>query len=89
MATPARLVDRLVDERDIALSGTRVLSVSGMRLLGDDRQELPGAMRAAYKQLSDEQGDVPSPVAAKSETMMWPDCSPPSDQPRRRISSST
>lgn len=62
MATPARLVDRLVDEQDIALSGTRVLVASGM--LHDDREALPGAMREAYRQMAGEQGDLPSPVAA-------------------------
>jgi pimeloyl-ACP methyl ester carboxylesterase len=62
MATSPRLVDRLVDERDIALSGTRVLSAGGM--LQDDRAELPGAMRDAYQRMAAVEGDVPSPVAA-------------------------
>jgi pimeloyl-ACP methyl ester carboxylesterase len=62
MTTSARIVDRLVDEQDIALSGMRVL-VAG-RMLQDDRDTMPDAMREAYKQMREEQGDSPSPVAA-------------------------
>lgn len=62
MATSARLVDRLLDEQDVALSGMRVLS--GGRLLQDDKKELPGAMREAYAQMREEQGDAPSPFVA-------------------------
>jgi pimeloyl-ACP methyl ester carboxylesterase len=71
MAGSARIVDRLVDERDIALSGTRVLVASGM--LQDDRDELPSAMREAYKQMSAAQGDVPSPVLATYLGLQSPD----------------
>lgn len=71
MATSARLVDRLVDERDIALSGTRVLVAGGM--LRDDRAEVVDAMRASYKQLSSEEGDAPSPVAATYLGLQSPD----------------
>jgi hypothetical protein len=58
----ARFVDRVVDESDLALAGTRALVASGM--LHDDSKELTGAMRSAYVRMRAEQGDVPSPVAA-------------------------
>lgn len=58
----ARLVDRVVDEADVAVAGTRVLVASG--LLADDAPELPGAMRAAYDDMRKTQGDAPSPVFA-------------------------
>lgn len=67
----ARLVDRLVDERDIALSGTRVL-VAG-HMLQDDKDELPAKMREAYEQMADEQGNLPSPVAATYLGLQRPD----------------
>jgi pimeloyl-ACP methyl ester carboxylesterase len=60
--TDSRLVDRVVEESDIALTGTRVLVASGM--LHDDARELPGAMRAAYTRFRADQGDAPSPVVA-------------------------
>lgn len=58
----ARLVDRVVDESDVAVAGTRVLTASG--LLTDDAPELPSAMRAAYDDMRKGQGDAPSPVLA-------------------------
>ncbi len=67
----ARIVDRLVDERDIALSGTRVLVGAGM--FHDDADELPAKMRDAYKQMDAEQGDQPSPVVATYLGLQSPD----------------
>ncbi len=58
----SRLVDRVVDEADVAVAGTRVLTASG--LLTDDARVLPSAMRAAYDDMRKEQGDAPSPVLA-------------------------
>lgn len=62
-APSARLVDRLVDEQDIAVAGTRVLVAIDV-LARDDKAELPSAMRAAYARMRAEEGDAPSPVAA-------------------------
>lgn len=58
----ARFVDRIVDEQDVAVAGTRVLVAGGM--LRDDASELPSAMRAAYAKMHAEEGDAPSPVLA-------------------------
>ncbi|HVH41505.1 MAG TPA: hypothetical protein VM925_04150 [Labilithrix sp.] len=55
-----RLVDRLLDEADVAVAGTRVLTMSG--LLRDDARELPTAMQAAYAEMRHAEGDAPSPV---------------------------
>ena len=55
----ARLVNRLVDEGDVAVAGTRVLVASGM--LHDDTRELPSAMSDAYVAMKREEGDAPSP----------------------------
>lgn len=66
----ARLVDRLVDESDVAVAGTRVLVASG--LLADDARVLPSAMRSAYEDMRREQGDAPSPVLATYLGMQRP-----------------
>jgi pimeloyl-ACP methyl ester carboxylesterase len=58
----SRLVDRVVDESDLALAGTRALFAVGM--LKDDAHEAPEAMRAAYTRFRAEQGDAPSPAPA-------------------------
>ena len=58
----ARFVNRLVDEGDVAVAGTRVLVATGM--LQDDRRELPFAMSSAYGEMRREQGDAPSPFVA-------------------------
>jgi pimeloyl-ACP methyl ester carboxylesterase len=57
-----RMVDRLVDEGDMAVAGTRVLLAAGM--LHDDHAKLPSAMTSAYGEMRREQGDAPSPVVA-------------------------
>lgn len=54
-----RLVDRLIDEQDIAVAGTRVLVAGG--ILRDDAHALPGAMRAAYAAMRAEEGDALPP----------------------------
>lgn len=58
----ARVVDRLVDEGDVAVAGTRVLYASGM--LHDDARDVPRAMRAAYAEMRRDEGDAPSPLVA-------------------------
>jgi pimeloyl-ACP methyl ester carboxylesterase len=57
-----RFVARVLDESDVAVSGTRVLVASGM--LHDDAAELSSAMRAGYARMRAEEGDAPSPVLA-------------------------
>lgn len=61
-AGPARIVNRLVDEGDLATFGTRVLV--GGRMLDDDRADLPASMRDAYAAMRREHGEAPSPVVA-------------------------
>lgn len=68
---PARLVDRVVDEADVAVAGTRVLTAS--RLLTDDAALLPSAMRGAYAEMRREEGDAPSPVLATYLGLQRPD----------------
>jgi pimeloyl-ACP methyl ester carboxylesterase len=58
----ARLVNRLVDEGDMAVAGTRVLLATGM--LHDDQTALPSAMTTAYGAMRRDQGDAPSPFVA-------------------------
>jgi pimeloyl-ACP methyl ester carboxylesterase len=82
-----RFVDRLLDEKDVALSGTRVLVAGGM--LHDDAAELPAAMRSAYSKMRDEEGDAPSPVVATYLGMQSSSefdllvFAPPRDEPAR------
>ena len=66
----ARFVDRILDEQDVAVAGTRVLVAGGM--LQDDAAELPSAMRAGYAKMRAEQGDAPSPVLATYLGMQSP-----------------
>ena len=66
----ARLVDRVLDEKDVAVAGTRVLVAGG--ILRDDAAELPSAMRAAYARMHAEEGDAPSPVLATYLGMQSP-----------------
>ena len=42
-----------------------------------------------YDYLPGKRDAIPSPVALKPRSMMWPDCSPPSDHPRSRRASRT
>jgi pimeloyl-ACP methyl ester carboxylesterase len=58
----ARLVNRLVDEGDVALAGTRVLLGTGM--LRDDELELRSAMSDAYVAMKRDEGSAPSPFVA-------------------------
>jgi hypothetical protein len=67
----ARLVNRLVDEGDMAVAGTRVLVATGM--LHDDRSVLPSAMTNAYGALRCDQGDAPSPFVATYLGLEEPD----------------
>lgn len=57
----ARLVGRLVEERDVALSGARALET--LHLWNDpDTRGLVPVMRDAYDAMGDAEGDLPSPV---------------------------
>jgi len=67
----ARMIDRLVDEGDMAVAGTRVLLATGM--LHDDEAQLPSAMTSAYGAMRRDQGDAPSPVAATYLGLQGPD----------------
>lgn len=67
----ARLVDRLVDEGDMAVAGARVLLATGV--LRDDEAALPSAMTSAYGAMRREQGDAPSPVVATYLGLQEPD----------------
>lgn len=67
----ARFVDRLVDEGDMAVAGTRVLLAVGM--LRDDQAELPSAMTDAYGEMRRDLGDAPSPVVATYLGLQEPD----------------
>lgn len=59
----SRVVNRLVDERDLAVTAARTMR--WVHLLGDpDEQELPEVMSRAYARMRAEEGDTPSPVAA-------------------------
>jgi predicted esterase len=57
----ARLLARLVDEEDVALSGARALEATGLWRDPDTRGLVP-VMRAAYGEMRAAEGDVPSPV---------------------------
>jgi predicted alpha/beta hydrolase family esterase len=57
-----RTLNRIVDEGDVAVAGTRVLVGSGM--LRDDGPELRGAMTNAYGTMRREEGDMASPFVA-------------------------
>jgi predicted esterase len=59
----ARVLDRLIDEEDIAVSGARVLIAIG-GLTDPDVRELGPRMKDAYRQMRAEEGDLPSPVVA-------------------------
>ena len=67
----ARVLNRLVDEGDMAVAGTRVLVATGM--LHDDQTVLPSAMTSAYGAMRRDQGDAPSPVVATYLGLEKPD----------------
>lgn len=58
----ARLVNRLLDEGDVAVAGTRMLFATGT--YSDDRDALPPAMKDAYGSMRRDHGEVPSPLVA-------------------------
>ena len=58
----SRLVNRLFDEGDVVVAGTRVLVASGR--LHDDRDELVSALTTAYGAMRRDDGDAPSPLVA-------------------------
>ena len=62
-AGDVRLVDRLLDERDVSLGATR--AIAWTRFMPDpDVPKLPDAMRAAYDDMDREEGALPSPFVA-------------------------
>jgi pimeloyl-ACP methyl ester carboxylesterase len=67
----ARFVNRLVDEGDVAVAGTRVLLAAGV--LHDDQTVLPTAMTTAYGAMRRDQGDAPSPFVATYLGLQEPD----------------
>jgi pimeloyl-ACP methyl ester carboxylesterase len=71
MNPSARLVDRVIDERDIALSGTRTLV--GIGMFHDDRADVVKAMTDSYAEMSAHNGTVPSPVVATYLGLQGPD----------------
>ena len=59
----ARVVDRLVDERDLSVNAAR--AIAWTRFMGDpDVPELADAMRSAYDDMAQDEPDAPSPVVA-------------------------
>jgi hypothetical protein len=58
-----RAIDRVVDERDIAVNASRAIAYTHF-MKDPDVPELPTAMRDAYDQMAREEGDLPSPFAA-------------------------
>ncbi len=70
-ASGSRVVNRLVDEGDMALLGARVMQSSG--LYGDDSAEVGKAMRAAYADMRRAEGQSPSPVVATYLGLQSPD----------------
>jgi len=63
----ARWVNRFVDERDLTMFGTRILPFVGWILPGEAVGAIP-AFQAAYSEIYEVGGNVPSPVAA---TYLW------------------
>lgn len=57
----SRLLTRVVEEGDLAVSGARLLVLAGA-LRDPDARAVPGALRTAYAELRAEAGDVASPV---------------------------
>ena len=57
-----RPIDRVIDERDMAVSASRALAMTHV-MKDPDVPELPNAMRAAYDQMAREEGALPSPFA--------------------------
>ncbi|HEX4516828.1 MAG TPA: hypothetical protein VH054_24940 [Polyangiaceae bacterium] len=58
-----RAIDRVVDERDMAVNASRAIAYT--HFMNDpDVPKLPNAMRDAYDQMAREEGDLPSPFAA-------------------------
>ena len=58
-----RAIDRVVDERDMAVNASRAIAYTHF-MKDPDVPELPNAMRDAYDQMAREEGDLPSPFAA-------------------------
>ena len=67
----SRLVNRLLDEGDVAVAGTRVLVASGM--VRDDVLTLPSAMTDAYRNMRRYEGEAPSPFVATYLGLERPD----------------
>lgn len=62
-AGDVRVVDRLIDERDLAVNGSRVIGWTHFAA-DPDVPLLPSAMRSSYDDMAREQGSLPSPFVA-------------------------
>ncbi len=58
-----RAIDRVIDERDLAVNASRALAWTHF-IRDPDVPLLPDAMRDAYDEMKKEEGDLPSPVVA-------------------------
>jgi pimeloyl-ACP methyl ester carboxylesterase len=58
-----RAIDRIVDERDMAVNASRAIAYTHF-MKDPDVPELPNAMRDAYDLMAQEEGNLPSPFAA-------------------------
>lgn len=86
VSSSPRLVDRVLDEEDVAVSGARALVATGL-LTDPDVRELVPQMKSAYRRMHAEQGDLPSPVVATYLGLQSPDASDKLafDVPRRSV----
>jgi hypothetical protein len=62
-AGEVRAIDRVVDERDLAVNAARAMAYTHF-MSDPDVPELPAAMRAAYDEMDREEGSLPSPFVA-------------------------
>ncbi len=62
-AGDVRAIDRVVDERDVAVNAARAIAYTHF-MSDPDVPELPAAMRAAYDDMDREEGSLPSPFVA-------------------------
>ena len=58
-----RTIDRVIDERDVALNASRALALTAF-VRDPDVPRVPDAMRRAYDEMQREEGDLPSPVVS-------------------------
>ena len=73
-AGDVRAIDRVVDERDIAVNASRAIAYTHF-MSDPDVPELPGAMRAAYDEMDRDEGSLPSPFVATYLGLQSPNAS--------------